>query len=193
MDKVIQALDEGKSALLESPTGTGKTLCLLCATISWVKQRGPQLVPAATLNPDGSEVDSNKEKLNASVKTIPKLYYSSRTHSQLKQVIKELKATGYEISSTVLGSRDQLCVNKAVNKFRGAQLNALCRQHVKAKACRFYNSGKFDKTINVSGQDIEDLYRSGSDLEHPFCPYYKVSEREFKTQSLFRNGKLYDE
>jgi len=37
MSHLVRALDLGENALLEAPTGSGKTLCLLCASLGWLK------------------------------------------------------------------------------------------------------------------------------------------------------------
>jgi Rad3-related DNA helicase len=39
MAKVIQSLNQGANALLESPTGSGKSLALLCSSLAWVTQQ----------------------------------------------------------------------------------------------------------------------------------------------------------
>jgi len=63
MKKVIAALESQENALLESPTGTGKTLSLLCASLAWLK--------------------SERENKGPKVQEYSKIIYTSRTHSQL--------------------------------------------------------------------------------------------------------------
>jgi len=68
---------------------------------------------------------------------LPTIIYASRTHSQLKQVMKELSATGYSPRTAVLGSRSQSCLNPHVQRLPSSAANQACRSLVQRRGCKW--------------------------------------------------------
>ncbi|XP_016312364.1 regulator of telomere elongation helicase 1-like [Sinocyclocheilus anshuiensis] len=105
---------------------------------------------------------------------IPKIIYASRTHSQLTQVINELKNTSYRPKICVLGSREQLCINQEVMRHESNHIKVhMCRAKVSSRSCLFYNNvdeKSTDKEIMNSILDVEDLVKTGK--KQRVCPYY---------------------
>uniref|UniRef100_A0A8C2DF91 Regulator of telomere elongation helicase 1 n=1 Tax=Cyprinus carpio TaxID=7962 RepID=A0A8C2DF91_CYPCA len=132
MSKVIECLQNKVNGVLERPTVTGKTLCLLCSALGWrehfrntisarkVAERmgGAELFPNRPVSSWGAAATDGDTPSIFGLLTyytdIPKIIYASRTHSQLTQVINELKNTSYRPKICVLGSREQLCINQEV-------------------------------------------------------------------------------
>lgn len=147
MQDVIECLDNRKHAILESPTGTGKTLSLLCSTLAWI--------------------DNN----NGREKSL--IYYTSRTHMQLSQAAKEMKRTAYARKpAVVLASRTHLCINQEVKNSGENLINRACRNAIVKNACSYYSNyeQKLESMNHESVHDIEDLYQFGK--SHECCPYY---------------------
>jgi regulator of telomere elongation helicase 1 len=179
MEHNIRALLRSSNAVLESPTGTGKTLCLLCSALAW-QHHALRTVQAR--NHMASNLDSNTP--NASVGVI---IYASRTHSQLAQVVSELKTTAYQPRMTVLGSREQLCVNEKVARLKGNLMKHACNSLNVSRGCAYKNnldsfSGSKDSgSANRPIQDIEDLLSVG--IKERICPY-------FHSRDLSSNSEL---
>ncbi|KAF1333955.1 Regulator of telomere elongation helicase 1-like isoform x2, partial [Globisporangium splendens] len=182
MEKVILSLSSKQNAILESPTGTGKTLCLLCATLAWRRhfeknlkanggaafnRRNPTTGAGARLAYEG--YDSEEEKEAAERAMIPRIIYSSRTHSQLKQVVQELRNTSYNPRVAVLGSREHLCVNEKISQMRGTKQNLACRDAVRRKSCvykrGFDNATRRNSKQSVPILDIEELVETMKERE----------------------------
>ena len=132
-------------AALESPTGTGKTLCLLCSLLAWVNTKGKAINFSGTI------------------------FYSTRTHSQISQVISELNKTCYEPRIAILSSREFSCANTELKKsLAPSVLDIKCaREH---KSCRFYKNIEYYSNKNFGNVDIEDILKQGK--AKIFCPFY---------------------
>nr|XP_060141777.1 regulator of telomere elongation helicase 1 isoform X10 [Globicephala melas] len=185
MSKVLECLQKKVNGVLESPTGTGKTLCLLCSTLAWREQlrdavsarkiaervSGEPFLDRALASWGNAALEGDVPVCYADV---PKIIYASRTHSQLTQVISELRNTSYRPRVCVLGSREQLCIHPEVKKQESNHMQVhLCRKKVASRSCHFYNNVEersLEPELASRILDIEDLVSSGT--RHRVCPYY---------------------
>lgn len=119
---------------------------------------------------------SNPHVMKKVFNSVPKIYYATRTHAQIKQVIKEFSRTHYRHTSMViLASRAHMCINQLVNSV--PDKNEKCKELVKQRGCTYYTGstklGKQEylksKGLNTAW-DIEDIIKVGK--KDIACPYY---------------------
>ena len=110
----------------------------------------------------------------------------SRTHSQIGQVIRELKNTSYAPNTLVLGSRSNLCVNPRVKDLKGLEQRAMCRALSKSRSCKYKENVPTHVGVSVNKKeseimDIEDLAKVG--FEQEVCPYFMSRDASLQTKA----------
>ncbi|XP_075998011.1 ATP-dependent DNA helicase DDX11 [Genypterus blacodes] len=126
---------------------------------------------------------------------VTKIYYCSRTHSQLAQFIHEVQKSPFskDISLVTMGSRQNLCINEEVLRLGSVQrINDRCMEMQKNKhekqqhddaakrkrgqaksVCPYYKASALQQLrdeVLGSVYDIEQLVKKGKELRS--CPYY---------------------
>ncbi|XP_063084434.1 ATP-dependent DNA helicase DDX11 isoform X3 [Cavia porcellus] len=142
-------------------------------------------------------VDEDEDEEDLEEEHVTKIYYCSRTHSQLAQFVQEVQKSpfGKDTRLVTLGSRQNLCVNEDVRSLGAVQLiNDRCmemqrsphenknraeaekpkrRRQEGRTACPFYNREQTQllrDEILVAARDMEQLVALGREARA--CPYY---------------------
>ena len=128
----------------------------------------------------------------------PLIYYGTRTHKQLSQVVGELgRLNPGHVRHTILGSRDHACVHEQVRA--APDRHAACKELVADNKCLYYKQFKtrYDRKPSLLRRhpdlptiwDIEDLTIAGASKEsrgqNGFCPYFAATRLLASDANLF--------
>ncbi|KAL0237174.1 hypothetical protein PCE1_000571 [Barthelona sp. PCE] len=170
IQSLVTGVSRGHHVALESPTGTGKTLCVLSSLLA---------VQDSLARRDN--IPRRVDKVDSSVynhKIPVKIVFAARTHTQLDQTIKELSKLPYSPSVCVLASKKRMCINSNVPKRSEYTINQFCN----VNNCNFFRGTVQARSLTpMSCTDIEDMKTQCR--EEGMCPYYF-------SQSVFGNTDL---
>ncbi|KAF3324872.1 Fanconi anemia group J protein [Carex littledalei] len=211
MGRVIATLDRARRqghchALLESPTGTGKSLSLLCSALAWQQHYKSRPLPSQPQVTDPllhgggfipePEPEPSKPSTPATTakgqkkKLAPVIFYASRTHSQISQVIREFRKTTYRVPMAILASRKHYCTNKHV--CMSENIDETCKTLLKDEGLgclEFKNANKVKShpSLQKGGcnevHDIEDLVKVGRSVKG--CAYFAAQTMAEEAQVVF--------
>lgn len=180
MQQIAKAVYNAENALLQSQTGTGKTVAMFCAVVAAVGQlqqpshpaeecsttnQQATMLAARQLNYSPSQPASSATHVPNAVKRTT-IYIVTKTHSQIQQIVREIRrCSAADVSVTVLASRSRLCLNEAVLSSPNVnhachELNSSYRKSVETgvhrSSCAYHGHSFDDKLQQLSLTFNED-------------------------------------
>lgn len=170
MQHLYSCLTYCKGGIFQSPTGTGKSLSIICAAFQWLRDEyisrdmaEEQLVQRPVTPECDSASESGSLDYSAPPADRPKVIYCSRTHSQLKQFVAEIQKTSTfkRFKVVTLASRKKLCINP------GAILSGDIAKFCSKSRPKDKEATPNDWEINPEGKETP---------QYPPCPYFDRSD-----------------
>ena len=215
MTSIINAFNGKKHAMLESPTGTGKSMSIVCGALAYLeslKKSRPSFAADVQVNPTDSmrkrllEKENQEEAVKyqrgaeaqglvsssqeVATPQFPLIIIASRTHRQLTQLVRELKRSGYRAKYTVLASRKHYCINSSVRDAHDPddECKKLAKEADATKKCPYI--GNVERTCK---SDRSGKYTTDMDIEelvrhghkNNVCPYMLSKESMDHAEIVF--------
>ncbi|XP_061630214.1 ATP-dependent DNA helicase DDX11 [Phyllopteryx taeniolatus] len=178
MRSLYSALDQGKVGIFESPTGTGKSLSLICGALSWLtdlETKRKQEVAAQLQEGEMSLSSSDPEAGVCSLSAEPDWITSFVQKKAERDLVAKLKG-------------DEMKRKKRDERLELMRSNVQLKYAMKRKSCeedeafKLLQLSKEDQTDAAANQDDEDL----------IIAEYE-SDDESKSKSRFRGGEEEDD
>lgn len=142
-----------------------------------------------------STIFTDAKKLSESAKTntlptkLPKIYFGTRTHKQIAQIIRELKKTPYkDVKMTILSSRERTCIHPVNSKSRNK--NEGCDELINKEngpSCNYFKNVRrlcYSHPTEISSAfDLEDFVRVCRRKQ--ICPYFGARELLQNSEIVF--------
>ncbi|KAJ1724942.1 hypothetical protein LPJ53_000868 [Coemansia erecta] len=150
----------------------------LAGTAEFIIQAAKTRMPPGM---DQQDIDALIEfKENGSTESTPRIYFGSRTHRQVSQLVDELRLkSAYRLQTAVLGSRTQMCIHGEAIKT--GSIDDACRKLIETDDCGPYRSHRKisgHPKVRFGGEleiwDIEDIVKLGK--QQFACPYFAARE-----------------
>uniref|UniRef100_A0A0N5B8B5 Helicase ATP-binding domain-containing protein n=1 Tax=Strongyloides papillosus TaxID=174720 RepID=A0A0N5B8B5_STREA len=165
------------------------------------KMHGNKSIKSEVIRQEGNSsdevTDCSENKFDCTCLPKVRIYFATRTHKQIAQVVKEFKRLPYghdrNVRHTILSSRENCCVNNAIKHSNTGDITSNCidinsttgKKSPDKKGCTFKNNvmksyiGKYKELRNELIEndtpvwDLEEIVEYGE--ARGLCPYYVTS------------------
>ena len=164
-------------AALESPIGTGKTLCLLCSALAWIN--------------DMRRTNSYKGRI----------IYTAKNYQKISHIITELNKTYYKPKISILFSPYNACINNNVNTSKNDKIIYMkCKKNY--YNCEYFlnnnndndnNNNNMNDNSNIDMNENNNWNKEYMDIEElsdyvcnkKICPFYMEKNNANNADIIF--------